>query len=381
MKKKEEDKALQSVIEGLIGQSIEEVAVKLADKINQGIPLDDFPWNDFVTFLEMTIKVKKTSIFLLLRDTLFLVHSYSKRISCIPHLKNAAYSSAKPEYLQDWEFACSVLTNYYSRLRELTSNGHSISRKWGDELTPMDELSFLLEHINADELIVLMQLTPGFMATAKPLPAYEEVIADMSRIFGMKSFADVGTYAMPTLCIRLQAVNMIRLAYMNGRPFGEIPSNSQIEIPLRNQCFDIYIDQRIKIIRDELLAADDTLPTIPSDTECLLHMLDADKALYGRMERIIDAAMANKNDTIQRMDQRIVETISEEYAEKWATAVHNSMPLALKLMKSLVRYEETKIAQLQKAESFNGARSMTFNAPVGQVIANVEELNTTQDGK
>jgi hypothetical protein len=48
-------------------------------------------------------------------------------------------------------------------------------------------------------------------------------------------------------------------------------------------------------------------------------------------------------------------------------------------MKSLVRYEEIKIAQLQKAESLNGARSMTFNGPVGQVIANVEEMNSTTD--
>ncbi len=35
--------------------------------------------------------------------------------------------------------------------------------------------------------------------------------------------------------------------------------------------------------------------------------------------------------------------------------------------------------ELQKAESLNGARSMTFNGPVGQVIANVEEINTTTD--
>ena len=108
-------------------------------------------------------------------------------------------------------------------------------------------------------------------------------------------------------------------------------------------------------------------------------MLETDKVLYDRMESTMEACMQQKEEGFKMVDKRLIENFTEEKVKKITYALYDSAPLLLKLMKSFIRYEETKIAQLQKAESLNGARSMTFNGPVGQVIANVEEINTTTD--
>lgn len=380
MKKKEEDtEPMRKALEEAVGMPLDELVVKLTDTINEGIPLREFPWDEFVSLVEMMHTINHETIFIVLRDALYHIPSYSKRISCISLLKQAAYLSASPMCIQDWEYACGVLTNYYSRLRELTSKGLTITHKWSDDVAAMDELSFLFEHITAEELIVMMQQTSGYVTPNKAIPKSGEAIALVSRIFGMKPSADVGAYIMPTFCVRLQTINTMRLTFMNGRPIETPPTNIQLDISLRNQCFDIYIEQRIKIIRDELLAADDTLPTIPSDIECLQQMLETDKVLYDRMERTLDDCMQMKDDSLEMIDKRLFENYSEEVIKKWTLAAFDIAPFALKMMKSFIRYEETKIAQLQKAESLNGARSMTFNGPVGQVIANVEEINTTSD--
>ena len=380
MKKKEIDiEPMRKAIEEVVGMPLDELVVKLTDTINEGIPLREFPWNEFVSLVEMMHTINHETIFIVLRDALYHIPSYSKRISCISLLKQAAYLSASPMCIQDWEYACGVLTNYYSRLRELTSKGLTITHKWSDDVAAMDELSFLFEHISAEELIVMMQQTSGYVTPNKAIPKSGEAIALVSRIFGMKPSADVGAYIMPTFCVRLQTINTMRLTFMNGRPIETPPTNVKLDISLRNQCFDIYIEQRIKIIRDELLAADDTLPNIPSDIDCLIHMLETDKVLYDRMESTMDAFMQQKEEGFKMVDKSLIENFTEEKVKKITYALYDSAPLLLKLMKSFIRYEETKIAQLQKAESLHGARSMTFNGPVGQVIANVEEINTTTD--
>ena len=380
MKKKEID-TVQTLkaLEEEIGMPLDEFVIRVTDTINSGIPLREIPWDEFVTLVELMHTIKHENIFIVLRDTLFQIPSYSKRISCISFIKQAAYLSASPMCIQDWEQACGVLTNYYSRLRELASKGLAITNKWANDAASMDELSFLFEHISADELIVLMQITSGFITPNKDIPQTGDTITYISRIFGMKPSADVGAYLMPTFCTRLQSVNTMRLAFTNGRHIDNPPVSAQLDISLRNQCFDIYIDQRIKIIRDDLLAADDTLPTIPSDIECLQQMLETDKVLYDRMEHTLDECMQMKDDSLEMIDKRLFENYSEEVIKKWTLAAFDIAPFALKMMKSFIRYEETKIAQLQKAESLNGARSMTFNGPVGQVIANVEEINTTTE--
>ena len=317
MKKKEID-TVQTLkaLEEEIGMPLDEFVIRVTDTINSGIPLREIPWDEFVTLVELMHTIKHENIFIVLRDTLFQIPSYSKRISCISFIKQAAYLSASPMCIQDWEQACGVLTNYYSRLRELASKGLAITNKWANDAASMDELSFLFEHISADELIVLMQITSGFITPNKDIPQTGDTITYISRIFGMKPSADVGAYLMPTFCTRLQSVNTMRLAFTNGRHIDNPPVSAQLDISLRNQCFDIYIDQRIKIIRDDLLAADDTLPTIPSDIECLQQMLETDKVLYDRMEHTLDECMQMKDDSLEMIDKRLFENYSEEVIKK-----------------------------------------------------------------
>lgn len=379
MKTKEENTELIKTIEESIGMSVDAMMTNMTDKINAGFPLKEYPWEDFVKFLESVQHAKNTSIFILLLDTLFAVHSYSKRISCIAYLRKAAYGTVNPISIQDWETACSTLTNYYSRLRELTSMGYTISRHWVEGFEPMDELSFLLEHITADELIVLMQLSPVVTSARISIPDFEEVVLNMSRIFGIKYSAELGTYAMPSFCLHLNTINLIRLGYINGAFLDEVPADTPIEINIRNQCFDAYIEQRIKIHRDELLAADDTLPTIPSDGECLQQLLEKDKVLCDRMTIIIGDQLENKKDPLLNVDKRIRDRYSKDFIIEWASVINNSLPTVLKLMKSFVRYEETKITHLRQLESQSNTHILNINAPVGQLIANVEHQNTAKE--
>lgn len=341
-----------SITPEIVNKALDDFVIELADTINSLRYLKDVPWREMVETLQFIREHHhEVVLFSIIRDTLYHVPSYSKRIECLVFLKQNAYFVIEDKaQLLEWEDACVTLTEYYSKLRELVSEGRTITHKWEDKLAPLDEFSFLCENISSEEMIVLMQQSSSFVAHHKIDSSSKAVIADISRIFGKKVTADVGNYDIIQFCLKLFAANTCRMVYTTSKRVKEVSTKLTLPPALRNGCFDIYIHQRIKYVMDQLIADDETRPFLPSEVECRKYMLEEDKEIFEftQSKALIDSFRKNKEKMLQDLDKEENAQVDKDLIKSWISSCESCMPQVVNLMQCFIRYEEAKICELEK---------------------------------
>lgn len=146
--------------------------------------------------------------------------------------------------------------------------------------------------------------------------------------------------------------------------FNEIPRIDTFSRKLRNACFDLYIEKRIKDIKHEM-DKDNTLLDDPSD-------LDYYQQLF-----VEESSIANREFGMEQFKG------SQAYQDMWYAA----RPEVLKMMEYFLQYLKLKIEKMKTTPSIKvegdyvaGSKNVTnMHGNVDQFIANVEHLNTDKD--
>lgn len=249
------------------------------DLINTSESLDKLPWNDLFNemYADWLDRHTECSPIIVLQRYLFKVQSYSKRLLCLSKLQEAAYTQiAEESYAQEWDEDFNSYIRYNERLRDLKDRGFEVAPRWGKNVSPMDEISLLMEYLSPEELV-------AYAAIAKQIYMYNQKnqsknsLSSYSLIFRSSSLAKVGAMSVVDFCREFTCMEKYRSSYIARRE-ESVQSIIPVSRKHREQCIEIYIRERIKHIKEELLAADDTRPT-PDDKECMRRMHDQDEKM------------------------------------------------------------------------------------------------------
>lgn len=267
-------------------------------------PLNTFPWTDFTRamYARWTTQCHIYSPFTAFQEAFFPISSYSRRISYLRYMQQAAYSVIGNEHHQkEWVDDISALIKYNERLRELKQRDIIITApRWEKHICTMDEASLLFEHITPEELVAFMQLTPQFMGLLSINRSPKHLLSYYSFIYGEKRIAGLGDKSMDDFLRDYVAVSSLRSLMISGISFSYFPPIKPLPPSFRNECFDLYIRERMKKINEELTGADDTRPYPPTEQECLQVMLEQDRANAGMHKSQPDDAI---NDRIAVIEQ------------------------------------------------------------------------------
>ena len=305
----------------------------------------------------------KCTLLEILRDALYPIKPYSKRLKCISFLKKTAYDFVKdPDILKEWEEVCAILNRTTNRVRELVAEGKTVTKKWDGVNEAMDEFSFLMENITPEEMTSFIHLAPSHLAHAKLTGSGENALYDMYSIFGAKENDDIGTLPARSFCFRLFTINYIRNVYTYSTPMPYDKVTAPLPPDLRNQCFEIYIQQRIKLVREELMEKDETRPSIPSDLECLQLMFKRDGFKMEKLDK-----MMNSPKVPARFENKY--NVSKEFFDSAVHLVVSNVYNVVSLFKCYYRYLEEKINKIQNQE--NMPQNITYkieNSGSGDVV-------------
>lgn len=254
--------------------------------INTGKSIDKLPWDELFNSMYTDWLKRKTECtpIPVLQRYLFDVQSYSKRLLCLSKLQDAAYAQIKDDsHAQEWNEEFSSYIRYNERLRELKDNGYEVIPQWDKKVTPMDEISLLMENLTPEELVAYTALAKQiYELNQKKKSKYS--LFSYSLIFRSSSSAKVGAMSIFEFSREFICMEKYRSKYI-ARRTECVPSIIPISRKHCEQCIEIYIRERIKHIREELLAADDTRPT-PDDKECMKIMHEQDKKIVQLMSTV-----------------------------------------------------------------------------------------------
>jgi hypothetical protein len=334
--------------------------------LNKGEKLEEFQWNKF--FLGMYEDwIDKTDIhtpFAYLQKFLFPVHSYSKRIECVRYLQEAAIDLIDNElYSKEWSDDLAGYIRYNERLRDLKAQKFTVTPGCYSKVCWLDEVALLIEHIAPEEMLAFVTQAKRVEDLLSIRRSPKHVVTYYSLIFRENSTAGIGNMRLFNFCLEFVSIEGHRAQLIStnkGLPYTPLRPVSD---ECRTQCLEIYIQERIKHIREEIMEHDKTRPYKPSDYECM-------KLMYEQERNTVEAMVLIHNDELtpawikskinapeileesQRRCEIKVKQLEEAYGAEcctvkgeddiWGT-IHDKLDYLVLLMQCYIRLLEVKI--------------------------------------
>ena len=306
--------------------------------------IDEIKWQEELlhTMRFLSITKSNSPIEVWLWGMLTLVDSADDRIRIIGRLRPSFYAFGSQEKCDEFLSICNSIMQINLRVTEFYEKYPRLKqvRRWNekDKRHCLNDLALILSdsEVHAEDLVSIANCmnedytdNPDIEVLARVLCAF-----DNEKSFVFDNIID--------FCDMLLMANENRVLIVEGHT-GYAPTEEDTDdIPwqLRNQCFDVYIQKRCKAIEKELNSNNRRLKAA-NQLECYEYLLDKEK-------------------------RNIAESLVSIYDEDNLAVI-------------FLNYLELKIAELKGPEPQNSSHQVIINGPVGQVIANVEHMNTTTD--
>ena len=222
-----------------------------------------------------------------------------------------------------------------------------VRHTWTDERKDLNDLAHVFSDAMVDpQWMVGMIEEMKLSESDNRRHALLEIVINANRHTGQLSIDNIVDFAK-----RLYIAEGFRQMILSGQEdYREIPSLEKFDWRLRNKCFDIYIDLRKEQIK-ELLNRDNTRVDGAEDPEALEYLLKEDNAAVEKELKMFQDSSA---------------------IDKWYPGMRHVKDMITVFLKYLPK----KIEKARKETSTSTI--MNFNAPVGQVIANVEHMHNNE---
>ncbi len=246
--------------------------------LNKGEKLETFQWEYFFRGMydDWIDKQDIHTPFAYLQKFLFPIHSYSKRIECLRYLQAASLQVIDDEYsVKEWNDDFISYIRYNERLRELKERNIRPVPRFLSKVFWLDEAALLMQYISAQEMINFIANTELIRDQLSIKRKPKHFATFYSIIYRDNNSASVGIMPILTFCREFSSVEEYRcrimMAHEEKVPIRPVPQNC------RTACFNIYIDERVKHLKEEIMEHDKTRPYEPSELECLNIMYEQDK--------------------------------------------------------------------------------------------------------
>jgi hypothetical protein len=231
-------------------------------------------------------------------------------------------------------------------LNGLLANG--VPKIW-DDAPDMDELTVFIKHVTPEELVAIAQSVYDSREIVGQRIGMVQHILRLEKYYG-KLFT-INSY---DFCKCLYMAHGYRMLMMSGKEdFRELPTIDNLDCEFRNACFDVYIKLRAEQIMLEQKHNNRRLYP-PKLEDCYAQLADELEKQYNELSPIIEEGVPS---FLARESLLIAMQFLARYAKDKQDAIFASNN------------------QIQK----QGTTIVNVNAPVGQFIANVEQMNTTKD--
>ena len=222
-----------------------------------------------------------------------------------------------------------------------------VRHTWTDERKDLNDLAHVFSDAMVDpQWMVGMIEEMKLSESDNRRHALLEIVINANRHTGQLSIDNIVDFAK-----RLYIAEGFRQMILSGQEdYREIPTLEKFDWRLRNKCFDIYIDLRKEQIK-ELLNRDNTRVDGAEDPEALEYLLKEDNAAVEKELKMFQDSSA---------------------IDKWYPGMRHVKDMITVFLKYLPK----KIEKARKETSTSTI--MNFNAPVGQVIANVEHMHNNE---
>ena len=334
--------------------------------LNKGEKLEDFQWEKFFRGMYEDW-IEKTDIhapFAYLQKFLFPVRSYSKRIECVRYLQEIAIELIDNElYSKEWNDDFAGYIRYNERLRDLKAQKIFVTPGCYSRVCWLDEVALLIEHIAPQEMVAFVTHAKQVEDLLSIRRSPKHVVTYYSLIFRENSTAGIGNIRLFNFCLEFVSIEGHRAQLIStnkGIPYTPL---RPISDECRTQCLEIYIQERIKHIREEIMEHDKTRPYKPSDYECMKLMYEQDHTTVEAMVLIHNDELTpawiqskiNAPEILEESQRRCeikVKQLEEAYGAEcckvkgdediWDT-VHDKLDYLVLLMQCYIRLLEEKM--------------------------------------
>ena len=250
------------------------------DFLNKNDDIDSYDWREF--FIGMYSDWKdKTNIhtpFAYLQKFLFPIQSYSKRIACVRHLQVASLQVLEDEYsMKEWSDDFTSYIRYNERLRELKECNIKPTPLFLSKVFWLDEIALLMQHITAQDMIAFIAHTEQIRDLLSIKRDPKHFVTFYSIIYRDNSSAGVGIMPIIEFCREFSSAEEYRCRIMKAHR-EKVPI-IPVSVKCRTGCFNIYIDERIKHLKEEMMEHDKIRPYEPSELECIQKIYEQDKPI------------------------------------------------------------------------------------------------------
>lgn len=235
--------------------------------------IEDIDWEQELahTLQFLSITYIEVPVAIWLWGVMTLVDSSEKRIAILEKLRSYSFLYRDSELAEEFRSACYSLIHINKRVLEFNRSGmQKVIHFWQDERKYLNDLAHVLsdEFINGEDLVAIANSMKSeyygheeYEILARILQAFDE-----NKDFVFDDAADFS--------LTLFEANHYRRLIVEGFISEEHLEQDGEYVPwlLRNSCFDIYIQKRLKGIEDELNADNKRLKAA-SELECLKQLL------------------------------------------------------------------------------------------------------------
>lgn len=289
---------------------------------------------------------KSYPYYMLLNTFLHVIPFPLYRVDVLGYLKNEAERQLSTEEAQEFINDADSLSHIYTRLNGLLANG--VPKIW-DDAPDMDELTVFIKHVTPEELVAIAQSVYDSREIIGQRIGMVQHILRLEKYNG-KLFT-INSY---DFCKCLYMAHGYRMLMMSGKEdFRELPTIDNLDCEFRNACFDVYIKLRAEQIMLEQKHNNRRLYP-PKLEDCYAQLADELEKQYNELSPIIEEGVPS---FLARESLLIAMQFLAQYAKDKQDAIFASNN------------------QIQK----QGTTIVNVNAPIGQFIANVEQMNTTKD--
>lgn len=284
------------------------------------------------------------------------IDNIQKRIDILSKFKEIAPKcfddlNQASEFIKDCD---SIIYIYRSALQYDVRNDIKIRHKWTDDRKCLNDLAHILckEMVDPKFMVALAEEMHCIVEDAHHKHSMMELVLKSSQHMDKLSIDNIVEFAK-----QLYIAEGFRNLILHGeKDFLDIPALETFEPKLLKACFEEYIRLRSIQIK-EIIEQDLTHYGDAEDLECLEYLLQKEEQLI------------NRENGLEAFEGSLA------YDAMW----YPGRKKVLEMINVFHQYLQNKINKLKNVEGVGRAPIMNFNAPIGQVIANVENLNTTKE--
>lgn len=269
-----------------------------------------------------------------------------KRIDVLGYLQTAAEKYLPEPEAKEFVDDAHYLNSIYLRLNGLLSNG--LPKVW-DNAPDMDELTLFVRYIEPTSLVAIAQSIYDSREIVGQRIGMVQHILRHEKYSGQ--LLTTNSY---DFCKCLYLAHGYRMLMMSGKEdFRELPTIDNLDCELRNACFDVYIDLRVKQILQELKR-------------------DNRRLYPAKVEEAYDELIKQLTNEYTQMEQAAPMIIPNFMAR-------DSLLTAMNFLAQYAQGKQKSAQETSQPKETDKVPVININAPVGQFIANVEQLNTTKE--